>query len=215
MNTYARISNIGPNEPSPVDNPLTYCVDNKLENLFLHGGESNTLSKNSKPCQIFLADYCSDKWDDWCTLASQNMERSYPNAYPGNDAPREVNGLPITQGQMLIYNSAMAKYSVKDQGRKVSMPFASNVPTSPMISYWEPNSNSSFSFEVDPANIDQDVLMDRLLMNPNVAPNILFNIFNTMKRKGTLSNLHGTKLGRFYDIVPIFKSLGGLGNGSK
>jgi hypothetical protein len=48
------------------------------------------------------------------------------------------------------------------------------------------------------------------LENPKIVMNILINIYNTMKRHGTLSKLRKTKLGQFYNWHPYFKSKGGI-----
>ena len=56
------------------------------------------------------------------------------------------------------------------------------------------------SCEVNPETIDIDPVMDKILMKPQIAALILVNIYNTMKRKGTLGDLTKTKLGRFYSV---------------
>jgi hypothetical protein len=65
-------------------------------------------------------------------------------------------------------------------------------------------------FAVNPKTIDADIVMDKLLMNPSSAIDILSNIYNTMKSKKTLASLAGTKLGMFFTHFPMFKSRGGL-----
>ena len=54
-------------------------------------------------------------------------------------------------------------------------------------------------YAVNPLTIDTDIVMNKILMNPTIATNILINIYNTMKRRGTLSGLKNTKLGNFYN----------------
>jgi hypothetical protein len=215
---YSTISKIGPNISQPVNNPLSYCLNNQIEQGFLHGPSAFTLGENSKECQIFLSEYCSAGWDNYCETASQNSNRSFPNQMPAScqSSPPEVNGHRTTQGEMLIYNTASRKYLVHMYGGElVSEQFDPNVATSPMISYYSPNYTISSSmvpvYAVNPAIIDNDHVMDKLLMNPAIAPNILINIYNTMKKNNTLSQLHGTKLGTFYNIVPFFRNMGGLG----
>ena len=94
-------------------------------------------------------------------------------------------------------------------------PFDPTVPTSPMISYWVSN-NCSYSntgvpeYSVDPKKINNDPVMKKILSKPNIAFNILINIYNTMKRYGTLHELKETKLGKFYNKHPYFKAKGGL-----
>ena len=53
--------------------------------------------------------------------------------------------------------------------------------------------------------IDSDVIMDKILNKPIIALDILINIFNTMSREGTIGELQGTKLGKFYSENSYFK----------
>ena len=70
--------------------------------------------------------------------------------------------------------------------------------------------NGTPVYTVNPQTIDDDVVMDKLLAKPNIAPVLLINIYNTMKRRNTLSKLHGTKLGLFYNTNSYFKQKGGI-----
>jgi hypothetical protein len=123
-----------------------------------------------------------------------------------------------TAGEALIYNTAARKYLVAMHGaHKKYEPFDPNTASSPMISYWVSDSCVGSNcgipeYAVDPSKIDDDVVMDKLLMNPMVALNLLINIYNTMGRQNTLSGLKGTKLGNFYDTYPYFRAKGGVPN---
>ena len=118
----------------------------------------------------------------------------------------------MTFGESLIYETASRKYLVKmHNGMKKWEPFDPTVPNSPMISYWtSTNQNLIPEYEVDPSIIDKDPVMDKILAKPQIAFNILINIYNTMKRKGKLHKLKNTKLGNFYSITPYFINKGGL-----
>ena len=50
----------------------------------------------------------------------------------------------------------------------------------------------------------------KYLNKPDIAINILINIYNTMKRKNKLSLLKNTKLGTFYQSQPYFIQKGGI-----
>jgi hypothetical protein len=58
--------------------------------------------------------------------------------------------------------------------------------------------NSYVYYEVDPKTIDEDIVMDKILMKPEIALDLLVNIYNTMKRKKTLKELNDTKIGKFF-----------------
>ena len=215
-NTYKSVSDFGSNAYSPVNNPLTYCMNDTMDKSFLHGGYSDTLGQHSKSCQLFMSEYCSDKWDEFCDLASRNTNIQYPNNAEGCTNAGDIACRGMTAGEALIHNTAARKYLVKmHNAHKKYQPFDPTVPTSPMISYWV-SDNCSYSnagvpeYAVDPAKIDSDVVMDKILAKPIIAMNILINIYNTMKRHGTLGGLKGTKIGKFYDMHPYFKAKGGV-----
>jgi len=215
---YSSISDFGANVVSEIDNPLTYCLSTELNNGFLHGSSSDTLGPNSQKCQMFLSEYCAQKWDGFCEAASHNTATSYPNMgyISGCTVPQEINGRRITQGEILIHNTAARKYLQRMHGgHEVYEPFDPNVASSPVISYYIPGrctltGRHVATYAVDPSTIDGDVVMDKLLMTPAIAPMILVNIYNTMKNSGELVKLRGTKLGHFYTVIPYFKDRGGL-----
>jgi len=214
-NSYRQISQIGSNEYKAINNPLSYCIDNSMDQRFNHGGSSDTLGQHSKSCQAFLSDYCAENWDDFCDLAASNRSvNQYPNNIQGCESMGDTPCFGLTAGEILIYNTASKKYLTSMDGCvKKFEPFDPNVATSPMISYWTKDDYSGgcvATFEVDPKTIDDDIVMDKILARPIIALGILVNIFNTMSRRGTLKQLKGTKLGNFYSTNSYFASLGGV-----
>lgn len=214
--TYKSVSSFGSNVYSPVNNPLTYCINDTMNQRFLHGSHSDTLGQHSKSCQLFMSDYCADKWDAFCELASKNQSVHYPNnaedcTNSGDIACRDMNA-----GEALIHNTASRKYLIKmHNAHKKYQPFDPTVPCSPMISYWVSDTCSYANsgvpeYAVNPKEIDDDPVMNKILNKPIIAMNILINIYNTMKRYNTLSGLKGTKLGNFYEKHPYFKNKGGI-----
>lgn len=210
-NIYSNIKSFGPSEHSEVDNPLTYCMNNTMDQRFLHGGNSDIYGQNSKPCQAFLSDYCADKWDGFCEYASNNKNISLPNNIHHSSTSVQGN-TGLTSGEILIKNTAAKKYliSMGDCLQKFE-PFDPTVASSPIISYWIPNgynySNTCTpQYAVDPTTIDSDIVMDKILSKPIIALDILINIYNTMKKNGTLIKLKDTKIGKFYAENPYFEN---------
>jgi len=217
MQNYVNIANFGSSNMNnnQTSDPLTYCLGGPLDNRFLHGGHADILGNDSRQCQLYMSEYCANKWDSFCELASHNKTISYP-ASPytgGNMHDTGVHCAGLNAGEMMIRNTAMRKYL--DQLVNAHMeyePFDPTVPNSPLISYWTGNTPYTKGvplFSVDPKTIDTDPVMNKILMKPSIAPDVLLNIYNNMKRHGTLRNLKGTKLGNFYDNVTFFKNLGG------
>ena len=201
---YSSISNFGNTKKlSEVDNPLTYCINNTLDNKFLHGGPLGILDagQGCNNCQLFLSDYCSQEWDSYCEYASNNIDTHYPSTM---NIPNSEYNLPeLNSGEILIRNTASRKYLVKMlNGNELWKPFDPTVANSPMIREWIHTKSSQMPmtpvYMVDPNNIDNDVVMNKIIRNPKIATDILLNIYKNMKRNNTLNNLQNTNLGKFF-----------------
>ncbi len=223
---YRRIIDFGTNAKSALNDPITYCMVQKMDSEFMHGSNADIYGFASKPCQAYMSQRCAKKWDRFCEIASKNINLDYPNQLQSCNAPNNVvcNGGSVgvggvrscnslTAGEILIRNTAVSKYlvSMGHCDRKWE-PFDPNVADSPLISYWTTNcwSDCVPVYEVNPKTVDNDIVMDKILAKPKIASDILINIYNTARRKGKLHEFLGTKLGRFYSIVPYFKLKGGL-----
>jgi hypothetical protein len=191
-------------------NPMTYCISPNTDRQFTYGSHAKNLGEDSRQCQSYLADYCSQRWDVFCEAASQNTKPTFI----------QDNGFNITEltgGELLIRNTASNKYLVTMvNAHKQYEPFDYTVASSPMISFWVQDDFHKKMipiYEIDPNNIqtlDADPVMNRLLAKPKIGLDILDGIRKTMKKKNTLSQLRGTRLGEFYSTNPYFSSLGGL-----
>lgn len=191
---------------SAVNNPLTYTMSDGMDQRFLHGSHADTMGEYSRESQLYMSEYCSLQWDGFCEASSQNTSKIYPNNYLGIG----ISNAGLNAGQALIKNTAARKYLVKVIGaQKLSEPFDPTVADSPQITYWN-GYNVVPVFAVTPSKIDNDIVMNKILDDPIIAMDLLLNIYNTMKRMGTLSGLKGTRLGKFYQTCPKFVTLGGI-----
>lgn len=215
-NNYRCISNFGPNTYSPINNPVSYSLGQTLENNFLHGASASMYSQFSPNSQAYMAEYCGNNWDGYCEYLSTNRNVSYPNTQQNwldtNKNQCRGDRYELTAGENLIKNAAAEKYLVDMIGAvKKFQPYDPTVASSPMYGTWVPTGVTApipiYAIS-DPANIDNDILMDKLLERSYIAPAILVNIFNTMQRNGTLGQLKGTKLGNFYARTPMFIAKG-------
>ena len=210
MSSYKCISDFGQNSNNPSNNPLNYCLFSKLDNGFNNGSTSAELNQNSRNCQAFMSDYCASNWNGICERESKNRNKSFPNnlqkcnTYSGIECVDNMN-----LGDVLVANTASKKYLSKMLGSNCTLnyePFDPNVAGSPMINYWGGTCNNIGDqgcvpvYEVDPTNIDNDPVMNKILNNPIIAWSILINIYNTSLRLGTLENLKGTKLYKFFHL---------------
>jgi len=210
-NNYTCISNFGCAPEPAVTNPLTYSIGESVDQLMLHGSSTATISgQYSKNSQIFLANYCANTWDGFCEIASTDQTVAYANNMNSFMGPSCIG---LTQGDMLILNTARVKYLV-DPGNQVLVkePFDPNVADSPYIYYWKQQDCDAESarcgvsqgtscgprYAVNPKTIDDDIVMNKILCNPQLYMSLLYNIYCTMKSAGTLSQLQGTKLGAYF-----------------
>ena len=196
---------------SDAANPLTYCINDTISKGFLHGGNSYKYGQNSKPCQAFLSDYCSQGWDGVCEFASKNTRMYDPNNLANANIMGNIyNFKGLTNGDVLIRNTAAKKYLVS-LGNCIPRyePFDPLVANSPMISYWDSGEGQNDCiplYAVDPKTIDNDIVMDKVLAKPTIAIDILINIYNNMKASNMLDDLKNTKLGNYFRSNPqIFR----------
>ncbi|MBT7706847.1 hypothetical protein HN747_05380 [archaeon] len=165
------------------------------DSAFFHGSSSNAFGKDSRNCQLYMSQYCAKNWDKFCELKSNNTDTRWPNEVTGDGVDRRM-----TAGEIIIRNTAHAKYLQSMAGCKaVSQPFDPTVPSSPMVTYYTSESDNCVPvYAVNPQTVDGDVVMDKLLGRPHIAPDILINIYNNAKRNGSLAALNGTKLGQWF-----------------
>jgi len=201
---YKQLRNLGDSKVNtlPIFNndPLTSCIGNTISQRFNHGSNSDTYGQNSRPCQAFLTNRCSVKWDPICEyVTSSAIDTEY--SANANMLSAGANQNPIlSSSEILLRNIAHQKYLLNMYNcTKISELFNPLNPTSPTISYFI-GQNCIPEFIVDPKTINNDPVMNKLLEKPYIAPLLLKNIKNTMNRLGVLHTLKGTKLGMYYNI---------------
>lgn len=204
MTNYMRISNFGSGAANdPNANPLSYVMLRTVDSPFSHGGIANTISsKYDRNAQAFSASYCADKWDNVCEFLSHDRDTNYPNSLGTCGGSSDTVCRGLTAGEILIQNTAARKYLKFMSGNCTLKyePFDPTVAASPMISYWQGSCNGQGNdgcvpvYEVDPKNIDDDPVMNKILQKPAIAWNILMNIYNTAIRHKTIDQLKGTKI---------------------
>jgi len=181
--------------------PLTYCIGNNVNQRFNHGSNADVYGQNGNMCQTFLAQRCAANWDDVCEYAAnpRTNDEYATRAVTNYAGSTQVQGL--TSGEVLLRNTAMEKYRVGMTGdcQLKTEPFDPINPSSPYISHYVGRYCVPI-YAVDPATIDDDVVMNKILQNPKIAVQLLTNIKNTMTRAGTFHLLAGTKLGDFYGL---------------
>lgn len=212
-NSYKKITDVGNNYVAALgSNPLLYCAVDKVTNHMLNGYNNDTNGESSKNCQLFLASYCSKNWDNICEKLSLNNNMNRPdNTDPTNMQSAAI--FSLTAGQILVRNTAINKYMVTMQNSTPKyIQFDPNVPTSPMLLTWEKNGilPPKPIYDLDSKTISQlnnDQVMNKLLDNVNIAPDILLGIYNTFVSQNKLNTLNNTRLGEFYKNSTLFKNI--------
>lgn len=204
---YKIISNFGSNIISSnnnimtLDDPLTYCIGNNLSQRFNHGSNADVYGQNSKSCQAYLAQRCAKNWDSICEYAASECANNEYATRANTINSCCGGGCIMSPGDILLKNTALEKYRIAMLNCEETVePFDPLTANSPLIHYYS-GSNCVPIYEVNPINIDNDPVMNKILNNPKIAINMLINIKNTMRRKGTLGLLRGTRLGNFYGLM--------------
>ena len=133
-----------------------------------------------------------------------------PNMLQNCDNASDAGCYGMTEGQILLKNTAMKKYLVAMSGncQLKYEPFDPLTASSPMVTYWDSECQAKGAcvpmYAVDPSKIDNDRVMNLILKDPKIAIGILLNIYNTAVRKGSINTLKGTKLYNFF-MTPGFQ----------
>jgi hypothetical protein len=206
FNGYSQISNFGNHQPpcAGSNDPLTYCLQDSMDVSFQHGSTGQHYGPRSKKCQLYMAQRCAENWDGFCEYFYQEHGRNgtWPNNQLWPNMGQSSSGLAMpmmTTGEQLLQNTAERKYCTYGPNCvKRSEPFDPMIPNSPQLFYYDsPESSCTPICRVNPAEIENDPVMNHLIVNPEIAPNTLINICNTSAREGT--NLSGTRIGKLCD----------------
>lgn len=187
MSNYAKIDMFGTNmrKNQSINSDYVYT---DLQDNFLHG---NTFGPMGRESRRFMVDRCSKVWDGMC----DNFSRPWIKDYLIN----QIDGTIATSEGMLIKEAAMRRFCTPigcASTHQMVDPTTLGSPT-----YTEYNTPCQMQCQVDPAVIDQDPLMNRVLERPTENATLLMNICNTHKRLGI--PLQGTKVGGVCKVLGI------------
>ena len=194
--SYTRINKFGQGAAfDAVNDPVTYCIGRTIDNSFQHG--TTLFGQECLPCQVIMSQRCAVQWDNICEMCSHNTNISYPNNLQNCTSMNDVVNKNMNAGQILLYNTFATKYLTNIYaGTRKQEPFDARVASSPIITYWIGGFRTYEVLETE--NIDNCIVMNKILDNPYIARDILVNIYKTMKNKKTLYKLSGTRLGSFF-----------------
>jgi len=188
----------------------SYNPNNQYANIskFGNGSMGHLFGPRTLRCQVYMSDRCAENWDGFCEYFYQKHGSS--SEWPNNQKWPDIRNrtwetqaglsIPLTTGEHLLKNTAEKKFCTIHGCSTKSMLFDPTNPNSPMITYYVNDTEHSTCLpvcRVNPDIIDNDIVMDRMLLNPEATAGTLINICNTAKNEGT--DLSGTKIGAFCD----------------
>jgi len=183
------------------NDPVGYCMGRTLEQKMMFGSAPDS-GIDSKPCQAYMAQRCATNWDGICEAIYQQADDPWPGTLPRAATFGRAGSSQATAGDQMLALTAREKYRVAMLNVDgincvhLSEPFDYTRPDSPTISYY--SGQCIPEYRVDPPTADGDPVLNRLLDRPELAPDVLQNLYNTAKRKGTLDEYEGTRLGAFF-----------------
>ena len=198
--SYVKISEFGKAAAyAPVNNPLSYGLSGGMDNLFMHG--SKNIDSNSLEFQTYAAEYCAKGFDNYCkVMTGNNTPQYFPNLVHGCTGRRNTMPEQMTQGDVILLNTARVKYLMKMRNSVANrIPFDPTVAASPLITVYTGEYMIPEYSIPKGHDVDNDPVMQRLLNKPMLGLEQLLNIYSNMKSQKRLGELKGTKLGMFYD----------------
>lgn len=210
---YRKISQFGeamnPNVLNPLDqsNPLSYCLLPTYNSQFLHGSTASGLlyTPQGPGCSNYMAERCSIVYDGFCSAYNTiNTDTSWPNV-AGIDnltfnIARDWLKIKTTTGQNMIRNAAERRFLVYPGVCMTAEPFDPNVANSPIVSRYNSSYKPgpvSFKNLDNPANVDNDLLVDEMIAHWPACLDVLTKIYKGYKDKNPAINLYPSKFERF------------------
>lgn len=217
---YATISKFGRGAggDNAIDNPLSYTMNDTLDQKFLHGTTQMTQSGQwSSHGQWFLASYGAAHFDEFCVYASMNqfagsnvvsvIDQCTSNTFPQLVGRYNPVGADLTAGQLVIRNAAIMRFLQKMiGGRPIYQPFDPTVADSPIILSYIPNTGyvggDNHSTTMTPLyglteqqieDLDKDPLMLYCTQTDYIAGDVLVSMYINLRinngKNGLLNKL--------------------------
>lgn len=191
---YRQIKNFGPSTVSV--NYYSAALDTTVNANYVMAKPQWLFDARTLNGQLLLSTHIAENsksgsFDDVSIAAMNQMGKGYPNNVPN------CQGLPVNQnlqyGDMLVDNAGRMKYCVYQNATPKQFPYNPDDPNSPMLTFME-GGNIRAVCSVDPATVDKDPLMDKLIRDADKHVGLLQNIYNNS------TGLEGTKLGKFFKM---------------
>jgi hypothetical protein len=191
---YITINQFGYKQPE--NDPATICAfSTNVDKSFEGGVMGYQHGASSLNCQIYMADRAAKDWDFYAENLSHNPEPLPTMINPGYDV--ELNQIK-NLGDAFVVNTGYQKYCQFPGARYIQENLFPTNASSPIINI---RVGGVPECTVDPATIDDDLLMDKIL-HRQIGDDLLLNIWNTCARKGV--DITNTRVGHYIrqNILP-------------
>jgi hypothetical protein len=172
--------------PENAANPLTYCMFPTLNSQFFHGSLSGGLlyTNQNANCLNYMADRCSEKWDDYCEAFMDLNKDSYQPNTAAIDPTAYLNaknflGIQTTVGQDLLRNSSYRKFICVPNITAHIEPFDYSVANSPKFYNYSSyvTGYSQLKNLDNKYQVNNDPLVQKMLAHPRFCLDVIGRIY--------------------------------------
>ncbi len=226
---YRQIANFAGEINNVSNDPLTYCVPDILNSQFLHGSDGRLFGKHNRQCGIYMSNRCSQNWDNICESMSFNSDTNYPDVSNNPDVgcarlsggqilvrdtayvkylysadscnvicePFNPN---VADSPQICYMSEMS-CSIGDSRASMCGILKDKQITRAQCGISDEPCAREYSLTDEQIKtLDQDPVMNKLIDVAYIAPILLHMIYNSLKKRGKLSQIKNKRLGKFYEL---------------
>ena len=181
--------------------PIAYSIYRDIDSMFDEGSMSHVYGPASKASQCYMAEHCSKNWDGACELLSRNEDVTKPNVgLVESPAFRQNAPGTMSIGDYLVLNSATRRFCNFDTCSVKEEIYNPNDPTSPLIKQIGSNgSRPCLPVCRIPENPDNDILLNKILNQPQKYLDLLLNMYYHCR-----NNMTAHKETRIAKIFKVF-----------
>ena len=186
----------------PSQSPLEVCLDKSVQTLMEYGSTGAGLGPESSPCQQYLVDRCSQRWDGACDYYYNKYQQIRDTRIPFacTDGICAPNRQPW--GNCLLGESAKRRFLNYDHTQRCVQQVDPSVPDSPWVTTRITRDGMPIEpicTHLDVDNLDNDPIMNRCLANPVACAYTLGKIKDYVDQNNI--DLRDTKLGKFFHLT--------------
>jgi hypothetical protein len=202
---YVPLRNFGTSlSPALRTDPVGYSIYKDMDSYFDIGPLARTFGDDSLSGQLYMAEKCSKQWDGACELVSRNTDTTRVNVAKVDSPVFPTNQIgTMSIGDYLIENSATRRFCSFDTCSIEEQLYNVNDPTSPMVkkigSY---DGRPCVPVCKVPQNPDQDILLNKVLLEPHKHLDLLLNMYYHCK--DNRDYYKNTKIANIFKLFDIY-----------